>query len=70
MAAAESRVAELEKRVDELMSTLEDPSLYTTPEGVKRAAALGRELENAKTQLDVAIAEWEQASVEVDQSVE
>jgi exonuclease VII small subunit len=31
---------------------------------------MGKELENARSRLDAAIAEWEQASVEVDESVE
>ena len=69
-AIAEARVGELEKAVDKLTTTLEDPGLYTTPEGTQRAGLLGKELEVAKAQLDAAIAEWEQASVEVDQSVE
>jgi ATP-binding cassette, subfamily F, member 3 len=70
LAVAESRVAELEKTVDHLTSTLEDPALYTKAGGTQRAAALGRDLEEARAQLDAAIAEWEQASVDVDQSVE
>jgi ATP-binding cassette, subfamily F, member 3 len=70
LAMAESRVAELEKTVDQLTTTLEDPELYTRPGGSQRAAAMGRELEEAKAQLDAAIADWEQASVEVDESVE
>ena len=48
----------------------QDPALYTKPDGSKRAAEIGAQLEKAKDQLDDAIAEWEQASVEVDQSVE
>jgi len=70
LAVAEARVAELEKTVDHLTSTLEDPALYTKVDGPQLAAAMGRELDEARAQLDAAIAEWEQASVEVDQSVE
>jgi ATP-binding cassette subfamily F protein 3 len=70
LVVAESRVAELEKTVDHLTSTLEDPALYTKVDGPQTAAAMGRELEEARAKLDAAIAEWEQASVEVDQSVE
>jgi ATP-binding cassette subfamily F protein 3 len=70
LAAAESRVSELEKTVDQLTATLEDPALYTKADGSQRAATMGKELEAAKAQLDAAIIEWEQASVEVDQSVE
>jgi exonuclease VII small subunit len=69
LADAEKRVAELEKVVDELTTTLDDPALYTTPGGSQRAAALGKDLERARTDLDAAIAEWERASVEVDESV-
>jgi ATP-binding cassette subfamily F protein 3 len=69
-AAAEARVSELEKEVDRLTTTLEDPALYTTLEGTQRAGLFGKELEVAKAQLDAAIAEWEQASAEVDQSAE
>jgi hypothetical protein len=63
-------VSELEKVVDRLTATLEDPSLYTRPDGTQQAATMGKELEAAKAQLDAAIAEWEQASVEVNESVE
>ncbi len=70
LAGTEARVSELEKVVDKLTTTLEDPALYTTADGTQRAAGLGKDLEVAKAQLDAAIAEWEQASVEVDQSVE
>jgi ATP-binding cassette subfamily F protein 3 len=70
MLAAETRVGELEKIVDRLTSTLDDPSLYTTVGGSQRAGVLGKELDEARTQLDAAIAEWEQASVQVDESVE
>jgi len=70
LATAEGKVAELEKTVDQLTTTLEDPALYTKPDGTQRAAAMGKELELAKAQLDAAITDWEQASVEVDESVE
>ena len=70
LTVAEGRVAELEKVVDQLTTTLEDPSLYTKPDGKQRAAGMGKELETAKAQLDAAIKEWEQASVEVDESIE
>jgi ATP-binding cassette subfamily F protein 3 len=70
LAVAEGKVAELEKVVDRLTTTLEDPELYTKPDGTQRAAAMGKELELAKAQLDAALGDWEQASVEVDQSVE
>jgi ATP-binding cassette subfamily F protein 3 len=70
LTAVEARVAELEKTVDSLTATLDDPALYTSPEGSQRAAALGKELDAAKTDLDAAIAEWEAAGVEVDSTSE
>ena len=70
LAVTEGRVAELEKVVDQITTTLEDPSLYTKPDGSQRAAAMGKELEAKKAELDVAIMEWEKASAEVDESVE
>ena len=70
LAVTEGRVAELEKVVDQITTTLEDPSLYTKPDGSQRAAAMGKELEARKAELDVAIMEWEKASAEVDESVE
>ena len=53
-----------------LTATLDDPALYTTPDGTQRAGALGKELDEAKSNLDAAILEWERASQEVDESVE
>jgi ATP-binding cassette subfamily F protein 3 len=58
--AAESEVARLEARVAELTTTLEDPALYTTAEGGKRAAELGVELERAKRALEAAYERWEE----------
>jgi ATP-binding cassette subfamily F protein 3 len=70
LTVAESRVAELEATVDRLTTTLEDPGFYTKHDGSQRATAMGKELEEAKAKLDAAIAEWEQASAEVDESVQ
>ncbi|MEO5569055.1 MAG: ABC-F family ATP-binding cassette domain-containing protein [Gemmatimonadaceae bacterium] len=70
LAAAEVQVAELEKVVDGLTTTLDDPGLYTTPDGTHRATMLGKQLESSRTELDAAIAAWEKASAEVDESVE
>ena len=59
---AERRVAETESRVAELTRTLEDPDLYTAADGPARAAALGRQLDQARRALDAALAEWTAAS--------
>jgi ATP-binding cassette subfamily F protein 3 len=58
---AEQDVAQLEARVAQITTALEDPELYTTPAGVTRAATLGEELDEARAKLDVAIARWERA---------
>ena len=62
LAEAESAVERLEARVAELTSTLEDPDLYVTPEGTRRATALGKDLDRAKTELDSALAKWAEAT--------
>jgi len=54
-------VSKHEARVGELTRKLEDPELYTTNEGTKKAKALGGELDAAKRALDKAIAAWEKA---------
>ncbi|MFL5562340.1 MAG: ABC-F family ATP-binding cassette domain-containing protein [Gemmatimonadaceae bacterium] len=58
---AESNVAKHEARVGELTRALENPELYTTPDGTKKAKALGGELDAATRALDKAIAAWEKA---------
>ncbi len=62
VAEAESRVAEWESKVAALRTKLEDPALYVTADGAARAAAVGAELEAAKSELDGAIAAWEAAT--------
>jgi len=63
---SEARVAELERIIDEMTAVLDDPGLYTTPEGTSRAAGIGKKLEEAKSALEKAFAEWELASAQVD----
>ena len=58
---AEQEVSRREAKVGELTRALEDPELYTTPAGTKKATALGSELDAAKRALDKAIAAWERA---------
>jgi ATPase subunit of ABC transporter with duplicated ATPase domains len=58
---AEKDVARLEARISEITATLEDPHLYTTPDGVSRAKTLGTDLDGARAALDDAIARWERA---------
>jgi len=59
---AEAEVSAWEARVEGLRATLEDPHLYVTPDGGRRAAELGRELEQARVGLDEAFARWEAAT--------
>ncbi len=65
---AERLVSERERRVGELRLLLEDPARYATAEGGREAAALGRELEEGRRDLEAAFAEWE-AAVEALQAV-
>ncbi|MGQ0712650.1 MAG: ABC-F family ATP-binding cassette domain-containing protein [Gemmatimonadaceae bacterium] len=58
---AEADVARLEARVTGLTTALEDPQLYTTPDGIARAQSLGKGLDEARQALDAAIASWERA---------
>ena len=62
LAEAEAAVERLEARVAELTATLEDPDLYLTPEGTKRAGGLGKDLDRARAELDAALAKWAEAS--------
>ena len=62
MAAAERRVGVRERRVAELRAQLEDPALYLTADAAAQAQRLGRELEDARAELDAAFAEWEAAT--------
>ena len=58
----ESSVLELEERVTELTATLEDPNLYTTPDGVGRAHEMGAELDRVRGELERALAAWNAAT--------
>ena len=58
---AEQDVARLETRIAGITAALEDPDLYTTPDGVSRAQTLGAELDSVRTLLEDAIACWERA---------
>ncbi|HVE79379.1 MAG TPA: ABC-F family ATP-binding cassette domain-containing protein [Gemmatimonadaceae bacterium] len=59
---AEARVAKLEAEVAELTRLLDDPALYNTPNGPRRASALGSQLDQLKRQLDDALDEWTKAT--------
>ncbi|MEP6689345.1 MAG: ABC-F family ATP-binding cassette domain-containing protein [Gemmatimonadales bacterium] len=58
----EKAVTEWEARVGTLRAELEDPHLYLTADGARRAAEVGRDLEAARARLDEAFARWEAAT--------
>jgi ATP-binding cassette subfamily F protein 3 len=62
LARLELRVAELEGKVAQISTALEDPSLYTRPDGIADAKRLGIDLEATKRELDKALEEWTRAS--------
>ncbi len=66
LTAAETRVAAAEQTVAGLRDQMEDPALYATAEGGKRAARLGIELEEAKRELEAAFRGWETATAAVE----
>jgi ATP-binding cassette subfamily F protein 3 len=59
-ARAEREVAELEREVHAVTAALDDPALYTRPNGVAEASRLGARLDALREQLDAALAAWEQ----------
>lgn len=58
---AELLVAEREKAVEALVNELEDPDLYSSPDGTRRATELGSELAKARSRLESAVQEWADA---------
>jgi ATP-binding cassette subfamily F protein 3 len=58
LAEAEARVAACEGDVARLKATLAEPDLYLTGEGVRRAAAVGKELDASQRALEAAFAAW------------
>src|SRR5690606_37195414 len=63
---AEALVGEWEARVADIAALLEDPDLYTRPDGAQEAQRLGAELDRARAKLDTAIEAWTRASEEAD----
>jgi hypothetical protein len=49
-----------------LETELQQPDLYLTPEGTRRASELGRTLEAAKVQFEAAFRSWEAAIAELE----
>lgn len=65
-AAAEDAVTAAESTVATLAAALEDPALYTTPDGVARSAELGVSLERARRTLDAALEAWTAATEQLE----
>jgi hypothetical protein len=59
-------VAELESQVAAVVAALEDPALYTRPDGVVTAKQLGTKLETLKRKLDAGLERWTRATEHVE----
>ncbi len=68
LAEVEAAVTASEARVAAIKERLEDPALYATAEGTRRAVTLGQELEVARGELERAFAEWEAATSALENS--
>jgi len=55
---SEKEVALLERKIVELTALLEDPELYTTREGTEKSLLAGRQLDETRRQLDLALETW------------
>jgi ATP-binding cassette subfamily F protein 3 len=60
--AEEQRIAGLEAAIAALTAQLDDPDLYTRPDGAQRAMRLGEELESLRRDLEAAVERWTAAS--------
>ena len=63
---AEAAVTELEAQVARVVAALEDPALYTRPDGTAAARQLGVELETLRRGLDAGLARWTRATEQVE----
>jgi ATP-binding cassette, subfamily F, member 3 len=68
LAEAEARVAQLEAEVAKVVAALEDPALYTRPDGARVAHELGAQLETLKRDLEAALERWTQATEQLERS--
>jgi ATP-binding cassette subfamily F protein 3 len=63
---AEARVSDLEAQVAKVVAALEDPGLYTRPDGARAAHDLGARLETLKRDLEAALEQWTHATEQVE----
>jgi len=64
--AAEKAVEELEAQVARVVAALQDPGLYTRPDGAGMARQLGVELEALKRRLEAGLERWTRATEQVE----
>ncbi|HKR56068.1 MAG TPA: ABC-F family ATP-binding cassette domain-containing protein [Gemmatimonadales bacterium] len=64
--AAEKAVEELEAQVARVVAALQDPGLYTRPDGAGMAKKLGAELEALKRNLEAGLERWTRATEHVE----
>ena len=64
---AELRVSMLEAKIAGITDELDDATLYDTPAGVQKAAALGKALDDTRDELDDAVHDWTAAAERVQQ---
>ena len=63
---AEAAVADLESKVAAVVAALEDPALYTRPDGATAARQLGAQLDTLKRSLDAGLERWTKATEQVE----
>ena len=63
---AEAQVEKLEAEVARVVAALEDPALYTRPDGAATAHKLGAQLETLKRDLEAGLERWTQATEQVE----
>ncbi len=66
LAEAEASVADLEAQVAQVVAALEDPALYTRPDGAAAARTLGAQLETLKRSLEAGLDRWTHATEQVE----
>ncbi|HEY6784791.1 MAG TPA: ABC-F family ATP-binding cassette domain-containing protein [Gemmatimonadales bacterium] len=64
--AAEKAVEEMEAQVARVVAALQDPALYTRPDGAGTARQLGADLEALKRRLEAGLERWTQATEQVE----
>ncbi len=64
--AAEKAVEELEAQVTRVVAALQDPALYTRPDGAGTARQLGADLEALKRRLEAGLERWTRATEQVE----